>query len=175
MNTTAALKYEVLGSNDAASHCECCGRQGLRRVVWMRPLDEDGNAISDPIPFGRVCAAKAAGWTYGTTGDIDRKVAKLAVETHEKYLKLCSKAVGALEWNQQIKAERLAYGYDVRGGFHRKGLIYVLPGDVIVSMSDADQVIELPAAKARLQAAYPVCKYLDRACSTDELRSFIES
>lgn len=52
-----ASKYRYLGTDDEESVCSCCGRQGLKRVAWLEALDEEGNEISVPLPYGTTCAA----------------------------------------------------------------------------------------------------------------------
>lgn len=48
-------RYKVLGINDDKSHCECCGKQGLVRVVWIE--DTETNEIHH---FGTTCAMRPA-------------------------------------------------------------------------------------------------------------------
>lgn len=45
-------RYNVVGVNDDKDFCECCGRQGLARVVWIE--DTDTGEIKH---FGTTCAA----------------------------------------------------------------------------------------------------------------------
>jgi len=52
------------GISDAVTTCECCGRTDLRRTI---ALSMDGE--SDPVYFGRDCAARALRWAgYRMTG-----------------------------------------------------------------------------------------------------------
>lgn len=51
-----AFKYRYLGTNDEESVCGCCGRQDLKRVAWLVALDEEGNEIRQPVPYGTTCA-----------------------------------------------------------------------------------------------------------------------
>ena len=48
-------RYKVLGINDDKSHCECCGKQMLARVVWIE--DAETNEIRH---FGTTCAMRPA-------------------------------------------------------------------------------------------------------------------
>ncbi|EKJ7938218.1 hypothetical protein L5559_006042 [Pseudomonas aeruginosa] len=48
-------RYQFLGINDDKSHCECCGKQGLKRVVWIE--DTETNEIRH---FGTTCAMSPA-------------------------------------------------------------------------------------------------------------------
>lgn len=55
----AMSRFKFLGINDDKSHCECCGKQGLKRVVWIE--DCETNEIRH---FGTTCAmAPAKGFT----------------------------------------------------------------------------------------------------------------
>ena len=54
MNTTA---YRYLGCNDEEDSCCQCGRQGLKRVVWLQPLNDAGEPDGDPAHFGTTCGA----------------------------------------------------------------------------------------------------------------------
>jgi hypothetical protein len=47
-----ANRYKVVGVNDDKDFCECCGRQGLKRVVWIE--DTETQEIKH---FGTTCAA----------------------------------------------------------------------------------------------------------------------
>lgn len=59
-------KYRYYGINDDESVCSHCGKKGLKRVVWLAELDEEGNEVSEPAPYGTTCAAEMLGWRYGT-------------------------------------------------------------------------------------------------------------
>lgn len=54
-------RIKVLGVNDDRDTCQCCGKEGLKRVVWLA-IDD-----SEPVHYGTTCAAKVAGisgrWT----------------------------------------------------------------------------------------------------------------
>ena len=45
-------RYKVLGVNDDKDSCECCGKQGLKKVVWIE--DTETQEIKH---FGTTCAA----------------------------------------------------------------------------------------------------------------------
>lgn len=47
-----ASRYKVLAVNDDKDFCECCGRQGLKQVVWIE--DTETQEIKH---FGTTCAA----------------------------------------------------------------------------------------------------------------------
>lgn len=46
-----ASRYEVLSVNDDSDSCECCGRTGLKRVVFIRDAETD-----ETKHFGTTCA-----------------------------------------------------------------------------------------------------------------------
>lgn len=48
-------QYEVLGCNDEQTVCDHCGRQGLKKTVILRALDDTG----DVVRFGTSCAVRA--------------------------------------------------------------------------------------------------------------------
>lgn len=45
-----ATRFEVVGINDERDYCECCGKKGLRRVVWVRDTETD-----EVKHFGTTC------------------------------------------------------------------------------------------------------------------------
>lgn len=67
-------KFRMVGINDDASECSCCGRQGLKRVVWLMPLDVDGNPEGDAAPYGTSCAATLMGYAYPKSSASKRKI-----------------------------------------------------------------------------------------------------
>lgn len=56
MNAT----YKILGVNDDKDFCSCCGKQGLKKVVWLEHLES-----SEVNHFGTSCAAKLLFKTSG--------------------------------------------------------------------------------------------------------------
>ncbi len=59
-------KYRVYGINDDTDTCEVCGKTNLKRVVWMMPLDSEGNEVAaQPFPAGVDCAGRMMGWSFG--------------------------------------------------------------------------------------------------------------
>lgn len=46
------VNYKLLGVNDDKDFCSCCGKQGLKRVVWM-----EDNRTGEVNHFGTHCAA----------------------------------------------------------------------------------------------------------------------
>jgi len=70
--TTTTTAYKVMGVNNDHDTCSCCGRTGLKRVVWLARVDVDG-FVGTPEPVGTSCAAMLLRCT--TT-----KVERLAVD-----------------------------------------------------------------------------------------------
>ena len=56
------MRIEVLGINSDKHSCQCCGKSGLNRVVW---LSIDGGPA---VHYGTACAAKAARISGSWTG-----------------------------------------------------------------------------------------------------------
>ncbi|WP_247391853.1 hypothetical protein [Ralstonia pseudosolanacearum] len=72
----ALNRFEVLAVNDDRDFCECCGRRGLKRVVWVRDRETD-----DVKHFGTTCVL-APSKAFGIEADI--KVAIARFESREK-------------------------------------------------------------------------------------------
>jgi hypothetical protein len=65
-----SAQYEVIGCNDEQTSCDHCGRQGLKRTVILRSLD-DGEVVR----FGSDCALRAAAVPgVRTKAQMDRKI-----------------------------------------------------------------------------------------------------
>lgn len=172
---TATAKFRVLGTNDDASDCLCCGRQGLRRVVWLQPIDENGEDEGEPVHFGRVCGARAAGWGYGSdAGRIDRRIRAEELAARKHYGALVWRAIRGLIDAGDVVATRVACGFDWRSASHTYGHIYTLPGDPIALIADpVRQAAEISAAKSRLRAAYPIFRSTDENMSAAQLRALL--
>lgn len=68
-------RFEVLGVNDDESTCQCCGKEGLARVVWI-----EDNETGEILHFGTTCAkAPAKGF------QLDKQI-NAAVRAHDKAL-----------------------------------------------------------------------------------------
>ena len=69
------MKFEILGINDTADTCNCCGKSGLKRVVWIKNLDN-----GEITHLGTTCALNPAkGFGYDFIGKIAR-----AIDRHSK-------------------------------------------------------------------------------------------
>jgi hypothetical protein len=77
--TTASFRY--LGTTDETHVCENCGRDELRKVVMIVPLDAEGNDDGAPLYYGSTCAARALGVRGG-----GRAVSKAAENARLKTL-----------------------------------------------------------------------------------------
>lgn len=175
MEATIGAKFRVLGENDDASDCCCCGRQGLRRVVWLQPLDEDGEDCGSPVHFGRVCGARAAGWGYGSdAGRIDRRIREEAAKARKHYETKASETLRGLVTAGFVVQTRVAYAFDWKSATHAYGYIYTLPGDGIGAIADpVQQQAEIKNAKARLRERFPIFRTIDERLSVDELRALL--
>lgn len=58
------MRFKVKGVNDEKDTCECCGKEGLKRVVWI----EDTETL-EVRHFGTTCAANPAK-AYGLKREI---------------------------------------------------------------------------------------------------------
>ncbi len=61
-------RFKVLGVNDEAEDCECCGKTGLKRVVWI----EDTETLKIQH-FGTTCAESPAK-AFGLKKEIKKAV-----------------------------------------------------------------------------------------------------
>ena len=86
-------RYKVLAVNDEKDYCECCGRKGLKRVVFIE--DTDTNEIKH---FGTTCAVDPyKGF------DLDKEV---------------KGAIRKFESEQMVFWSRVNAEYKARGGKH---------------------------------------------------------
>ena len=67
--------YRIKGIKNDETTCACCGRNDLTKVVWLAPLDEDGNEF-DAAPYGTTCAARLM--TPKTARSTSTTLAKIA-------------------------------------------------------------------------------------------------
>jgi hypothetical protein len=61
MTTTQTPRFRYLGTTDVTHVCEKCGKDELRKVVMIVPLDAEGNDDGEPAYYGSTCAARALG------------------------------------------------------------------------------------------------------------------
>lgn len=118
-----AKRFEVVGINDDEDFCECCGKTGLKRVVWIEDTETD--VVKH---FGTTCAtAPAKG--FNLTKEIkeaidraDRYAKTLNILTHQDYRRAGGKyapkgdgvtfaAIDPALW-QQCRAENVTRGFN---------------------------------------------------------------
>ena len=51
------MKLRIIGYTDSVTECDCCGKKELKGTFVM------ANECDDEMYYGRVCGAKAAGWS----------------------------------------------------------------------------------------------------------------
>ena len=85
-------RFKILGINDDKSTCSCCGKQGLKKVVWIE--DTETGSLDH---FGVICALKPSK-CFGLT--------KADFREHE----LVWKTKEAMKWSK-VRRE-----YKARGG-----------------------------------------------------------
>lgn len=70
-------RFKITGINDARDYCECCGKSGLKRVVWIYDTE-----TGDEKHFGTSCASSPA---KGFNLDKEIKAAVRSVNSAMKY------------------------------------------------------------------------------------------
>lgn len=143
-------KFKLVGTNDDANSCCCCGREGLKRVMWLVPLDCDGNPEGEAEHFGTSCAARMLGWGHPTSATTKRK--------------LESEGVSAAETTIRLAIEKV-----------RKDNCSLCNGMFFVLTTDMDAIaagtLTPKEAIARLRQAHPITRYLDGTLSRDKALS----
>lgn len=105
MTQTSSPAFKVLGTTDDVTECEHCGRVELKGTIVLLPLDADGNADADPVYYGAVCGARAAGTK---TADLrkaasaaDRAKVEAARAEHQRLATIESNRVAALRYTAE--------------------------------------------------------------------------
>lgn len=118
MSNATTKTVKILGINDDESTCACCGKSGLKRVVWLQ-FGEEGN--EEVTHYGTSCAATALGLTGRTytARDAEKMVAdynakQARIEAREK-----ASAYGQKEANRRGEAMVLCYDPRNRTYFSR--------------------------------------------------------
>lgn len=175
MTTATQAKFRVLGTNDDKSDCLCCGRHGLKSVVWLQPLDDHGEDCGEPVHFGRVCGARAAGWGYGSDRSrIDRSIAAEERKACDHYYAKAREVMAGLESSGAVVRTRVALGFDWKPATYTYGHIFTLAGDPIGAILDpVCQQAEIKNAKARLRAAHPIYRVCDERLTATQLRELL--
>ena len=77
VDVLARNRYQLVAVNDCRDYCECCGRKGLKRVVWIVDLE-----TGEEKHFGTTCAM-APSKAFG----LDREI-KQAIREAEHAIKV---------------------------------------------------------------------------------------
>lgn len=140
--------FRVMGINDDESYCSCCGKSGLKKVVWLAPVDGDGNTDGTAAPYGTTCAAYLL---RITTDKATRTTRQLERAIEEKLLAEVSAHISALRagwWTWQGK--------------------YLLPADMEANGRAAVEVL------AERDARYPILGYLNGKLTLEQAAKFLK-
>ena len=80
--TTTTQTHRILGINDDETSYCLCGKQNLKKVVWLAELDTDGNHVNTTF-VGTTCASYLL--TGVKTVKAGNQVFKAAEELHEAH------------------------------------------------------------------------------------------
>jgi hypothetical protein len=95
-------RFVVKGVNDEQNFCCCCGRDNLKRVVWIE--DTETGAISH---FGTTCAESPAK-AFGVTSEIRAAVRKFQADA-KKAARDAEQAAARARWEAQSAKSEAAY------------------------------------------------------------------
>lgn len=101
------MRFIVKGINDDKDFCECCGKNGLQRVVWIE--DTETGEIKH---FGTSCAQKPAKG-FDCTAEI-----KSAIKLHNENEKRIVSSAHYL-YTKKYNGPRVQ-GHDEKGPFSKK-------------------------------------------------------
>lgn len=76
------MSHTIVAINNAATFCECCGKQNLKRVVWIR-----NDTTGETKHFGTTCALDPSKG-FGIEKDIKKAVKKandVVQSVHREY------------------------------------------------------------------------------------------
>lgn len=142
--------YQVMGINDDESYCSCCGKTGLKRVVWLATLDGDGNVDGQAVPFGTTCAAYLLRITpekgIHASAAIERKIEAKLLETINTRISMLRK-----DWKQ----------FDSGKG------IMLVPADMDCTHLTGEQVYKLRNER------FPILGYLNGTMTITEAAKWI--
>lgn len=116
--------YKIVGINSEVETCEHCGKTGLKKVVWLDELDQEGNLTGNVRAFGVNCAA------YALLGNKNRTPSQ-----NEKYI---------LEQAYQDKSELRATYFETKC-FLTPDNIYIEKGYKIGQVMKEQQIDRLSA------------------------------
>lgn len=100
-------QFEFLGVNDDRDVCGCCGKSGLKKVVWLK-----GTETGAVVAYGVNCAARAMGFGEGYNA---RNVHKLKerVDARAAFEKKKAKAIELFDKQvAEMPGEKLILAYN---------------------------------------------------------------
>lgn len=107
MKNTINTRKKILGVNDDRDFCCCCGKEGLKRVVWIEDME-----TGEIRHFGTTCATKNSPALFGEIKD--------AIRSHDK--ELTEKARTELRARQKARTDKFLARknelYEKRGGVY---------------------------------------------------------
>lgn len=122
-------RFVVRGVNDDESHCMCCGKEGLKRVVWIE--DMQTGKLSH---YGTTCAvAKEKG--FMADEEIKREVRKFDKEQQELARKAYYAECDVIGDKCRATKDEL---YAQRGGLYKQvtsalnGRVFTIPADSVL-------------------------------------------
>lgn len=140
-------KFKVYGVNDDTDTCEVCGKTNLKKVVWLMPLDEEGNELAaTPMPVGVDCAGRMLGWSFSRR-KAESKLLEMLNETKKTAV---SKAIRAI-------LEDDGWGVFDCVCFPRTTIVKIVKGEITKQQ----------AYEAR-NAQYPLLNYNNGSLTLDE-------
>ncbi|MGL5719388.1 MAG: hypothetical protein ACRCYP_01135 [Alphaproteobacteria bacterium] len=78
-------KFALKGINDDTDSCSCCGRSGLKRVMWVVELNSNSEECSEAFHLGTSCGAKFLGFKQSK---VNTKIKNFDSEVQQKRYKL---------------------------------------------------------------------------------------
>lgn len=139
-------KYKIVGINDDMDTCMCCGKSGLKRVVWMVAIDPDGNPDGSPEHYGTTCAARIAGYANPTSAVTKRKVEVEAIKRADESI------------SSAIQAIRRDHCLVVLRDQAPVGRFYILKADDESYFTGSLSILD---CQLRVRDQYPIVRYLD--------------
>ena len=79
--------YRVMGTTDAVTTCNQCGREGLRSTVVLDAVDREGNNTGDLLYVGSECATRFPGPTGKRRTAVQVRNAARAADTERENLR----------------------------------------------------------------------------------------
>jgi len=94
----------IVGINDDFDTCLCCGKTGLKKVVWIADVSDP---FAEAKPYGCVCAGYVLGWGKLAEGKA-RARAELEAQKYRTEKRLAARAeyVATIEYREYSNALR---------------------------------------------------------------------